>query len=120
MAHKCPKSFYYILFQVLFTVFCPGQLDLNFVLKMKKHQQQNSLFSAFSGLYLLYETFVNKFLDFTLVLMYFVFAFSFFFFFLERRYRPERNLDLADFLVVVTPPIACSEVSLCPRFLLPP
>ena len=76
------------------------------------------IFSASSGLYFLYETSVNKFLNFTFVLLYFVFVCILVF--LERRYRPEKDLGSADFLAVVTYPIVCSEVFSCPHFLLPP
>ena len=97
--------------------FLSRPLEFKFCFKNEKTSTIKFPFSTSSGLYLLYETLINKFLDFTFVLLYFVFAF--FFSFLERCYHPERNLGVADLLAVVTSPIVCSEVSSCPGFLLP-
>ena len=97
--------------------FLSRAVGFKFCIKNEKTSTTKFTFSTSSAMYLLYEMFVNKVLDFSFVLLYFVLAF---FFFSEWCYHPERNVGLADFLAVVIPPIVCSEVSSCPRFLPPP
>ena len=60
--------------------FLSRPLEFKFCFKNEKTSTIKFPFSTSSGLYLLYETLINKFLDFTFVLLYFVFAFFFFFF----------------------------------------
>ena len=112
MVHSCPKSFLRNLFRAVSQVFYQDQLaGLKLYVKNEKTSITNFVFSTSSGC-IFYKKHPST--NFWFLLLYYYILLLFLF---ERCYCPERNLSLADFLLMLFFLIDCSEISSFPHFL---